>query len=150
MNSLSPALATKIGKLVGRLGSDHDGEVVATGRAIARVLKGEGHDLHDLAEHIEAQPLPPRIVYRGRPAEEPAGPGSYGDWRDVYRRHADWARNPQLDRVRHVLRAAAGHLTGWEAQFLRSIEGRLASGLALSSKQASVLDGIEVKTGARS
>ena len=47
MTALAPVV-TKIAKLIPRLASNHDGEVVATVRAIQRTLKGEGLDLHDL------------------------------------------------------------------------------------------------------
>jgi hypothetical protein len=43
----------KLGKLLRLLGSDRDGEVVATGRSIVRVLEGAGLDLHVLADNID-------------------------------------------------------------------------------------------------
>src|SRR5262249_51209541 len=42
-----------IGKLLRLLGSDKDGEVVASARALRRVLQGAGLDLHDLARMVE-------------------------------------------------------------------------------------------------
>lgn len=48
MNALAP-VAPKIAKLIPRLASDHDGEVVATVRAIRRTLESAGLDLHALA-----------------------------------------------------------------------------------------------------
>jgi len=65
-----PDHATQIGKLIPRLASDHDGEVVATVRAIMRVLKTAGLDLHDLARVIK---LPG------------AGDGDEPDWRTLLR-----------------------------------------------------------------
>jgi hypothetical protein len=46
------AIAQTIGKLIPRLASDHDGEVVATARAIERLLKAGGRDWHDLAASV--------------------------------------------------------------------------------------------------
>jgi hypothetical protein len=51
-----PALvevAPLVSKLIPRLASDHDGEIVATARAIGRVLKAAGRDWHDLANAIQ-------------------------------------------------------------------------------------------------
>ena len=50
-------IAPKLGRFVRLLGSDRDGEVVAAARAIARVLKAAGLDLHDLANAIAAPQL---------------------------------------------------------------------------------------------
>src|SRR5262245_1278608 len=52
-------------KLIPRLAPDHDGEVVATVRAIGRSLRGADLDWHDLAGHIRA------------------GPALRNNWRDV-------------------------------------------------------------------
>jgi hypothetical protein len=52
----APALvevAPLVSKLIPRLASDHDGEVVATARAIGRVLSAAGRDWHDLANAIQ-------------------------------------------------------------------------------------------------
>jgi hypothetical protein len=46
-----------IGKLLPRLASCHAGEVVATARAIERLLRASGHDWHDLAAAIAAPPV---------------------------------------------------------------------------------------------
>jgi hypothetical protein len=45
---IDPAIADKLGKLIPRLATDHDGEVVATAGAIERTLRSAGLDLHDL------------------------------------------------------------------------------------------------------
>jgi hypothetical protein len=42
----------KLADLIRRLGSNHDGEVVATARAIKRVLESAGRDLHQLADGV--------------------------------------------------------------------------------------------------
>lgn len=72
------AVSPKIARMIPRLASDHDGEIVATVRAIRRTLEGAGLDLHALAASLEAEP--PRAQERER---EPDG------WREV----AVWCRN---------------------------------------------------------
>ncbi len=53
MNALAP-VAPKIAKLIPRLASDHDGEVIATVRAIRRTLESAGLDLHALAAGLDS------------------------------------------------------------------------------------------------
>ena len=45
----SSTLTKRLEKLIPLLASNHDGEVVATARAIGSALAAEGFDLHDLA-----------------------------------------------------------------------------------------------------
>jgi hypothetical protein len=52
------ALPEIVSKLIPRLASNHDGEIVATARAIDRALKANRLDWHDLTRAITA-PLPP-------------------------------------------------------------------------------------------
>jgi hypothetical protein len=54
MSALPATLIPTLRKLIPPLASDHDGEVVATVRAIERVLKSAGRDLHDLAACLGA------------------------------------------------------------------------------------------------
>lgn len=51
---LEPATIVKLTKLIPRLASEHDGEVVATVRAIRRVLERSGASLHDLSSSFGA------------------------------------------------------------------------------------------------
>jgi hypothetical protein len=60
-----------VAKLLPLLGSDQDGEVLATVRAIARKLRAAGLDLNDLAQALTAPPSPPP---RWPPFAEPPGP----------------------------------------------------------------------------
>jgi hypothetical protein len=53
MTSLEP-VATKLGKLLRMLSSEHDGEVVAAARAIRRTLESERLDIHTLARAVES------------------------------------------------------------------------------------------------
>jgi hypothetical protein len=49
-----PDTAKRIADLVRRLSSPHDGEVVATMRALQRVLEANGLDIHAIADPLEA------------------------------------------------------------------------------------------------
>ena len=54
------APAPRLDPLIRRLATNHDGEVVATVRAIGRALKAAGHDFHDLADAVSGG-LPARL-----------------------------------------------------------------------------------------
>lgn len=60
-------LAPRLSKLIPRLASDHEGEVVATVAAIRRTLENGGLDLHALAAAI-GEPPKPTVIYRSEPA----------------------------------------------------------------------------------
>lgn len=51
--------ASSISKLIPRLASDHDAEVVATARALERKLNAAGMDWHDLAAALDHPPRDP-------------------------------------------------------------------------------------------
>lgn len=53
------AVADKLARLIPRLATDADGEVVATARAIDRVLRSAGADWHDLSARLMARPIKP-------------------------------------------------------------------------------------------
>jgi hypothetical protein len=50
----NPDIAKKVADLVRRLASPHDGEVIATVRALRRVLEANGLDLHAVADPLVA------------------------------------------------------------------------------------------------
>jgi hypothetical protein len=50
--SVPATIAPMLGKLIPRLSSNFDAEVVSTVRAIERVLRANGRDFHDLAAAI--------------------------------------------------------------------------------------------------
>jgi hypothetical protein len=61
MPIIPPALVAKLDPLIRRLASTHDGEVVATARAIERRLRAERYDLNDFADTLGKQaPSAPR------------------------------------------------------------------------------------------
>lgn len=67
---IPPVIAPKLAKLLPLLASDHDGEVVATARAIGRTLVAAGLDWHALAAALT------------QPASEPSVNGF--DWRAAW------------------------------------------------------------------
>jgi hypothetical protein len=70
-------LAPKLGPMLGKLASEHAGEVLATVRAIRRLLERHGLSLNDLGQALEAAPVA-QIVYCERdPEPDPAAE----DWR---------------------------------------------------------------------
>jgi hypothetical protein len=81
----SAQLGDKIAKLIPRLASPHDGEVVATARAIERTLRGAGLDFHTLAKALCERVAPISITPASwRPAFNPAE-----DWAGIAR----WCRD---------------------------------------------------------
>jgi len=77
--TLQPSTIDKLSKLFPRLASDHDGEVVATARAIVRTLEAAGSSLHDLGAAMTPKTVQTivyreKAVYRDRPATPEAKP----------------------------------------------------------------------------
>lgn len=71
----------KLKLLIPRLASDSDGEVVATVAAIARTLKSNGADLHDLAAALDAGSRSgqhKKPSYEEKPKQNPSN-----KWRDI-------------------------------------------------------------------
>jgi hypothetical protein len=60
--SIPAETRSKLAKLIPRLASNHDGEVVSTRNAIARTLKAAGTDLHDLAQFVGRADVSPVVV----------------------------------------------------------------------------------------
>jgi hypothetical protein len=108
---LSPVLAAKLGKVLGMLGSDHDGEVAAAGRRAHAMVKGAGLTWPEvIGPAAPSKPEPSRPRRRWREA------GSASD------RAALCLLWPEV-------------LTAWEADFCRSLVGRRR----ISPKQTAVL-----------
>jgi hypothetical protein len=118
-------VAPKLAALLPRLASDHEGEVVATVRALRRVLAGAGLDLHDLAAAVTHGP---------QPAEQPA-PSAAPDPHD-WRRAAAWCANRAdwLSDAEHAFVATLArgewkrpNLTPKQAEWLADIMARLSA-----------------------
>ncbi len=60
----SPNFPEQIGKLIPRLGSTFDGEVVATARAIERTLSSVGLDWHDVVDALTPKQTIPLALAR--------------------------------------------------------------------------------------
>ena len=56
-------IADRIGPLIGRLGSPHDGEVVSAARALARQLDKAGLNFNDMAVALKAEPSEKRAAW---------------------------------------------------------------------------------------
>lgn len=114
MGALVP-VAPRLAKLLPRLASPHDGEVLATVAAIRRTLEGAGLDLFALAEAIgEASPKRHTI----------------DSWADL----AAWCRDHD-----------GGRLNETEARFVAQMADRLLFGGAPSERQAAWLRSIFAK-----
>jgi hypothetical protein len=111
MSALPVILIPMLNKLIPRLASTHDGEVVATVRAIERVLKSAGRDLHDLAACLGA----------------PVAQMQHADWRRDVRfcsENTDFLSERELDFISNLARGGRKP-TEKQAAWLRDIAGRL-------------------------
>lgn len=114
MGALVP-VAPRIARLLPRLASPHDGEVLATVAAIRRTLEGAGLDLFALAEAI---------------GEAPPKRHAIETWADL----AAWCRDHD-----------GGRLTEAEARFVAQMVDRVVVGGTPSERQASWLRSIYAK-----
>lgn len=132
MSQLAP-VSDKLSKLLPRLASPHDGEVVATARAIARTLQGAGLDFHTLAAAVSTPPVPAYPTFKPAPQSRPNTRAAAG---------ADSAT-----RLRHLAHAQlclslSHRLRSSEAEFITSMIERLSAGRSATEKQAAWLDAI--------
>jgi hypothetical protein len=114
-------VAQRLSLLIPRLASDHDGEVVATVRAMQRTLEAARADLHDLAAVVRACGEPPRQQEASRYAQHDDPP--------------DHLTAQNWQRVALWLQRQPG-LNDWEVGFLRSIVEDFST---LSAKQHACL-----------
>jgi hypothetical protein len=110
---LPATLIPTLGKLIPRLASNHDGEILAAARAIGRALKSSGHDWHDLA-----------ASHRASVTQSPNF-----DWRRAARFCADHAALLNEREWDFIVTIAQGHKSPTEKQlkWLRDIADRLRS-----------------------
>jgi hypothetical protein len=114
--SLTPAFADKLVKVLGMLGSDHDGEIAAAGRRAHSMLKAMGLTWSDVIKPASPKSEQPQQQRRWRRPTSPS---------DTAALCLQW---PEV-------------LTEWEVDFCRSIVGRRR----ISAKQTEVLDKIARK-----
>lgn len=115
MTDLSP-IAPKLAKLLPMLATDHDGEVLATVRAIGRTLQSAGLDFHALSSALGS-------AIAVRPVSEPKPE----TWLDLAR----WLRDHDDGRLSHK-----------ERLFVWDMASRLGMGAAPTEKQANWLRAI--------
>ena len=118
---MSAVLARRIGKTLALLASPQDGEVLASARALGRLLEGAGMDHHALAALVTAE-----MERRARPAFTFAGMGV----RSARKMMALLARQPcasPTDRAR--LEALRARLLGAKALRLTAVEIAWLDGL---------------------
>ena len=127
MTDLAPILP-KLAKLVPRLASDADGEIVATVRAIDRTLRSAGADWHDFTSALTPALTPPRPALRPEP--RPQRPQT---WLEI----ANWC----------ALCPQAGKLSSKEAVFVLDMVRNLRRYREPTEKQAKWLRSIFEKLG---
>jgi len=119
----------KLKLLIPRLASDSEGEIVATVNAIARTLKSNGADLHDLAAALE--------------------PGA----KQRYRSDTSYDEKPKQDqnrRWREIIEFCASNaewLSEREKTFVADMDGNLRKWGSPTEKQGAWLMSIFVKLG---
>jgi len=122
-------IADRIGPLIGKLGSPHDGEVLSAARALGRQLDNVGLNFNDLAIAVVAEPIT-RIVYRG-PEPEPLS-----DWCEIADFCADnleWLSETEIEFVcnmAHILRRPGTEPTPKQATWLQDILDRIRGEMA--------------------
>jgi hypothetical protein len=124
--SLPATVADRLGLLIPRLASEHDGEVVATARAIRRTLASEQLDLHDLVRSL----VPPPIAWADNGPVQP-GP-RWGSWEGLRPNEKIIA----LDAIQGL------RLSPWEREFAASVAETLRGNpyAQLTKKEQAVLD----------
>ena len=88
--TLQPATIKKLDKLFPMLSSNHEGEVVATARAIIRTLATGGSSLHELGSALATKTVQKivyreKVVYRDRPvpATAPTPPREAPEYTEI-------------------------------------------------------------------
>lgn len=114
----------RLGKLLGLLGSDFEGEIAAAGRAANALVRGAGLTWLDIV-------APPPALDAGRKAKA----------KSKKRSATPPPRTTARERGAYCL-AAAEFLTAWERDFCASIAGQA---YRLTAKQEAVLDRLVTK-----
>ena len=128
MNAL-PDIADRIGPLIGKLGSPHDGEVLSAARALARLLDKHELNFNDLAVALQAEPVV-HIVYRDPDPEPLSDWAAMADW---CANRPEWLSEKELDFVanmRRTLRRCGSDPTRKQAKWLQNILDRIRGKMA--------------------
>ena len=114
----------RIGKLIAKLASPHDAEIVATVKAIERALAADGLDLHTLAEFVTRA--------------------------EVTLTRFDELLRVIFGRMLNEIKAAGLALTGAELELARRIEAKMAGARpAAIAAELELLHGLHVTLGKR-
>jgi hypothetical protein len=125
VRAIPPEVADKVAAILPRLASNHDGEVVATARAVMRVLNSARCDLHDLtAAFRQVSIVPPQEPRSAEP-----------DFDFEY--SADWCRQYQSD----------PRLSERDRGFLKSMRHWFECGRTPTAAQSKWLDDIWGRVG---
>ena len=90
----------KLSLLIPRLGSDSDGEIVATVLAIGRTLAAAGLDFHDLTDRLtESRNLPPAIIPE---PDEHMTADEYLNAVEVLLEKGSWINEKELDFLQNM------------------------------------------------
>lgn len=134
--TLSAHALKRLGQLVPMLSSDKDGEVVASVRAIARILSAEGKDFHDLTKLLTREPvIVYKIAFRDPPKPEPTA---------EQRQRRGWSpfgENEWLAKAEYCAEHL-GDLSPREADFVADMVEKLKRWGEPTEKQASWLGAI--------
>jgi len=128
MNALAQ-IADRIGPLIGKLGSPHDGEVLSAARALGRQLDNQGPNFNDLAIAVVAEPIT-RIVYRDR------DPDPLSDWSEIAdwcADHPEWLSEKEADFIANMCRILSRpgtEPTAKQAKWLQDILDRIREEMA--------------------
>lgn len=150
----SPDVLDRIAKLLPRLASEHDGEVVATARAIRRTLTSAGLDLHDLAKAL-ATPKAPSVAGHAPPRPDPAPrPPPRPDWGGTagwWDRHETGTRPDYglrtIEAMVAELYLRIGQMTDWERVFVKSMASATRLKRKLTDRQISIVRDLYRKYG---
>lgn len=123
-------VANKIQKLIPRLGTDADGEIIATVRAIGRALKSHKRDWHDLAAVLTAEAPQSNRQAGSHQKPDPRPRGVAPGYEESYLM-ARWLYENLDDRLRQPSRG-----------FVRTMVRTLGSGGAISEKQKAYLESL--------
>lgn len=141
--TLSASAKRRLGLLIPMLGSDKDGEVIASVRKIVSILATEGKDLHDLTRLLSGEPtIVYKHVFRDPPRPEPKQPPrwqTHGAETD----DGDWLAKAEFCVM------FAGSLSEREAEFVRDMVEKIKRWGKPTEKQAGWLDSIHRKLRAR-
>jgi hypothetical protein len=122
---LPPMLVAKLDPLIRRLASTHDGEIIATVRALERRLRAAHFDLNDLAETVAQQSPPPASKSQTKkPRDENSSDDDWHAIREFCLVRRGLLRGRELEFVLG-LGDWRGDLTSKQHDWLIAIAGRL-------------------------